>query len=124
MSLEFTESHPVWFYFQKSHYLSSLNQLSQSELLSSIKSLGIHCIGATKKNTSLCITLEYRNQYLSVSHEALQKQQKANHKQSLLKQISQDVAQDDIKHQGQVKYVLLNCQKQHSKAVSLGETQV
>jgi hypothetical protein len=39
--LSSAENHPVWFYYQKNHYLASLMQLSRTELVCCLKSLGI-----------------------------------------------------------------------------------
>ena len=72
--LEYAESHPVWFYFQKSHYLSSLIQLPLSDLLTSAKSMEITCKIYTKKALSLCIFhefLAYRYHQLIVSPHSL-----------------------------------------------------
>jgi hypothetical protein len=50
--LSSAHNHPVWFYYQKKHYLASLIQLPRTELVSSLKLLGIPCRNLTKSAMS------------------------------------------------------------------------
>lgn len=50
--LSSAHNHPVWFYYQKKHYLASLIQLPRTELVSSLKLLGIPCRNLTKSALS------------------------------------------------------------------------
>ena len=67
-------NHPVWFYFQKKHYLSSLIQLQKSDLVSCLKFMDLPHSHFNKAEMTLCIFeqfMDYRSICLPMSLEAL-----------------------------------------------------
>jgi hypothetical protein len=59
LPLSSAHSHPVWFYYQKNHYLASLMQLPNAELESCLKYLGIPCRKVPKSEMSSRIFQEF-----------------------------------------------------------------
>jgi hypothetical protein len=67
-------NHPVWFYFQKKHYLSSLSQLQKIDLISCLKFMNLTYSHSNKAEMTLCIFqqfMDYRSICLPMSLEAL-----------------------------------------------------